>query len=30
MGGMVLTVVTFAVGEVYYKFWMRQDNGSSV
>jgi len=27
MGGMVLTVVTFAVGEVYYKFWMRQDNG---
>jgi membrane-associated phospholipid phosphatase len=29
IGGIILTVVTFAAGEVYYKFW-RRTNGSSV
>jgi len=30
IGGVLLTVVTIVVGEVYYKFWMERAHGSSV
>jgi membrane-associated phospholipid phosphatase len=30
IGGVLLTVVTIVVGEVYYKFWTRRVHGSSV
>jgi len=30
IGGIILTVVTFVAGEVYYKFWTRRTNGSSL
>ncbi|MGO9377681.1 MAG: phosphatase PAP2 family protein [Dissulfurispiraceae bacterium] len=30
IGGIILVVVTFTVGEVYYKFWTGRQSGSSV